>query len=243
MVFRFWKHIAGLLAMMLVVYVVAAAILPQPPASASSVLLLGDSITEGSWRTNRVPYRIPLWKRLRADNHAVDFVGSWRGFHGDYWPLSELLWPWHDLDHEGHWGWETGEVLNRLPAWLQSYPVDIALIHLGSNDIDRGQSVVSTIAELSDIIRLLRDKNDNVVILLAQIIPIRGVDVTQYNKAIAELAQTLKSDQSPLIVVDQHSGYELAQHNYDKYHPNDKGAQRISDIWYAALRDHLPGVQ
>jgi len=230
-------------ALILAIYAAAAAVLPQRQASAISVLLLGDSITEGHWRTTRVPYRLPLWKRLRADNHAVDFVGSWRGFRGDFWPLGELLWPWHDLDHEGHWGWETGEVLSRLAEWLRGYPVDIALVHLGSNDIDRGQSVVSTIDELSEIISLLRDKNDRVVILLAQIIPIRGIDVTEYNKAIAKLAQTLKSDQSPLVVVDQHSGYDIAQYNYDKYHPNKKGAQRIADIWYTALRDYLPDRQ
>lgn len=242
MVFRFYKHIFAAVALMLIAYAVVAAILPLRPASASSVLLLGDSITEGSWRTTRVPYRLPLWKQLRANNHAVDFVGSWRGFQGDYWPLGELLWPWHDLDHEGHWGWETGEVLERLPEWLQGYQIDIALVHLGSNDIDRGQSVESTIAELTEIIGLLRDKNNQVVILLAQIIPIRGVDVTPYNNAIAELPQTLGSEASPMVIVDQHSGYNLALHNYDKYHPNEKGAQRIANIWYGALRDYLPAL-
>ena len=240
MVFRFRKHIAGTLALMLVIYLVAAAVLPQRTASATSVLLLGDSITEGAWRANRVPYRLLLWKQLRKNNHAVDFVGSWRGFHGDFWPLGELLWPWHDLDHEGHWGWETGEVLNRLPGWLQGYPVDIALVHLGSNDIDRGQSVVSTIDELTGIIGLLRDKNNRVVILLAQIIPIRGIDVTEYNNAITELAPALSNEHSPIVIVDQHSGYNLAVHNYDKYHPNKMGAQRMAEIWYLALRDYLP---
>jgi len=229
---RLWLPVFGflVLAMTLTLKV------PRPPEGAPRVLLLGDSITQGALHANRIPYRVPLWRSIREEYLHVNFVGSTRAFHRGRWPLGLFRYPRIDPHHEGHWGWESGEILEALPDWLPQYDFDIVLIHLGSNDIDRGQSVVSTIEEIEAIIELLREKNSAVHILLAQIIPMRGVDVTEFNAAIASSVASQNTETSPVLLVDQYSGYDVDQFNYDKYHPNKLGAERMAERWLSVMR-------
>ena len=125
---------------------------------------------------------------LRNGDYNVDFVGSQRGFDG---PVSDDLKDF-DLDHEGHWAWEAGDIERNLSNWLNGYTPDIVLLHAGTNDIDRGQSHSSTISELDSIIDILRNKNPSVVVLLAKIIPMQNRDTADFNEFIESFAASKK---------------------------------------------------
>ena len=207
-----------------------------PSANPTRIMPLGDSITQGNTQHNS--YRRPLWLELRKAGYNVDFVGSTReNFKGPS-PLSDF-----DPDHEGHWGWRVDEVLERIDGWLRISEPDIVLIHLGNNDLTRGQSLESTIEELRQLIQRIRAVNPRVKLLIAQIIPCGNkARIQQLNKLIGNLARRTNTQESPIVVVDQFSGFnpKAGVDTYDGCHPSGVGEQKMASRWFAALKKVLP---
>ncbi|MCU0549613.1 MAG: SGNH/GDSL hydrolase family protein [Leptolyngbya sp. Prado105] len=199
--------------------------------SGTRIMPLGDSITQADRYRNS--YRRPLWLKLREAGYDVNFVGSTRSHYLGNPPNSDF-----DQDHEGHWGWQADEVLAQLDRWTEQAKLDIVLIHLGTNDILRGQSFDSTIAELRSVIQTLRKRNPNLKILLAQLIPSQNAEALtqQFNQQIFVLARSLNSKTSPVILVDQFSGFNVSQDTYDGLHPNESGEQKMANRWFQALQ-------
>lgn len=203
-----------------------------------NILPLGDSITQGSYRQDS--YRRPLWHLLQQQGYTVNFVGSLETNSGGVSPNPDF-----DLDHEGRWGWRVDEILNgrigqgKLSDWLQTYTPDIALVHLGTNDIVHPNSVESTLDELDQVIDVLRADNPNVTILLAQLIPNSYPDVNQriqvLNTRMVELAANKTQPTSPVQVVDHHSGFDHITDTYDGVHPNESGITKMAQVWAEAL--------
>lgn len=189
------------------------------------ILPLGDSITQGG--NGHPSYRRNLAFILQGAGYNVDFVGNERSSFG------------FDSDHEGHWGWEAGELEQKLSGWLNNYTPDIVLLHAGTNDVSRGQSYSGTIGEIGRIIDTLRKKNSKVVILLAKIIPMRSKDTADFNQHVESLAASKNTSNSPVIIVDQYSGYSASSNNYDNYHPNASGEEKMARKWFNALRHYL----
>ncbi|MCC0175772.1 hypothetical protein I4641_02100 [Waterburya agarophytonicola K14] len=196
-------------------------------------MLLGDSITQGDKERNT--YRRPLWQKLEeADFTTVDFVGSQTENSDGPNPNPDF-----DLDHEGHSGFRTDEILLQLDDWVESAQPDVVLIHLGTNDILQVQSAESTVDELGQVIDTLRDENPNVTIFLAQIIPTinNNDELLALNEQIPVLAEEKDLEDSPIIVVDQFSGFSLADDTYDSIHPNSDGEDKIAEQWFAGLSE------
>jgi len=214
---------------------------PSELARSACILPLGDSITQSD--ASHVSYRYWLWDKLRGSGTGFDLVGSLRtNFGGSPAFPSDAF----DRDHEGHWGFRVDEVRDRLREWLGAYPVGIALVHLGTNDLIQGQSIDGTIAELGAVIDLLRQKNPQIAILLAQVIPTTydaNDALTQLNARIPALAQSKTSARSPVLVVDQSSGFDRAADTFDGVHPNERGEKKMAERWYAALRPLLQGAR
>ena len=120
----------------------------------ATVLPLGDSITNGG--NSRPSYRRELWHKLEQAGYNVDFIGSENSFFGNGPPVSEQDF---DLDHEGHWAQEAGFVADNIDTWLVGYTPDIVIMHLGTNDFERGQSISSTLTEFEQIFESLREDN------------------------------------------------------------------------------------
>ncbi len=205
-----------------------------------SILPLGDSITASS--SSYLSYRYYLWTQLVADGTAFDFIGTEDTNRGSTpnWP--DFAGQQFDRDHEGHSGRRVDQINQTLPGWLNGYTPDIALVHLGTNDLLQGQSASSTADELRTTIALLRQDNPDVTIFLAQILPIEPVSastIDDYNNRVANLASELSTAQSRIIVVDQHTGFSINHHLRDGIHPNTAGEQQMADRFYDALADFL----
>jgi acyl-CoA thioesterase I len=198
------------------------------------IMPLGDSITQGD--RNHNSYRRSLWFKLREAGYDVNFVGSTRSNY-----LGNAPNPDFDQDHEGHWGWEADEVLAQIDGWTEQAKPEIVLIHLGTNDILRGQSFESTIAELRSLIQTMRKRNPNLKILLAQLIPSQGSETLtqQFNQQIFVLARSLNSKDSPVILVDQFTGFNVSRDTYDGLHPNESGEQKMANRWFQTLQTVL----
>jgi lysophospholipase L1-like esterase len=199
---------------------------------------LGDSITEGG--TPALSYRFHLDSLLHRGGYPFDFVGSLHGTHYD--TAAATTW---DSDHDGHFAWEAWRILPQIGGWARTYRPDIVLMHLGTNDIihyqpaDTMTVVNSTIGVLGAIIDTLRSVNPQIAVFIAQIIPdVYGSNrrfFDSLNTRIPTLAATKSTLASPVIVVDQNTGFNWATDLDDSYHPNASGASKMAAKWYAAL--------
>lgn len=218
-----------------------AVLLVAPATARVSVLPLGDSITRGDYDAASAngSYRSYLAEELVAGGFDVDFVGSTT--FPTYTRFS------FDQDHDGHGGYTTGMLLSYneaepLKAWMAAYgPPDVVLLMIGTNDALLQVDLDQRLANLRGIVAQLRGRSPNVAILLAKLPPTANAlrntqQIEPYNSALPALAQALSTDRSPIIVVDQYSGYDGVRDNGpDGIHPGRTGMQKIAARWRAAL--------
>lgn len=202
------------------------------------IMPLGDSITgsPGCWRSI-------LWNRLQNSGYTnIDFVGT-LGPQGCGQP--------YDGDNEGHGGALVTTVAdqNQLPAWLSATRPDIVLMHFGTNDVWSNRATSTILAAYGKLVDQMRVSNPAMRILVAQIIPMApstcgecGQRVVALNDTIPGWAASKSTPQSPVVVVDQWTGFSTASDTYDGVHPNAAGDQKMSDRWYPALTAALNGV-
>jgi lysophospholipase L1-like esterase len=230
----------------LVATLVAALLLaarPAPTATAAGavpvrIMPLGDSITgsPGCWRAL-------LWNKLQSNGFTnIDFVGTQ--------PPQGCGVP-YDGDNEGHGGALASGIVSQgqLPGWLAATNPNIVLMHLGTNDVWNGQSQTAILASYSTLVGQMRANNPNMTVLVAQIIPMNPTNCTMCAQGVVNLdaaipawAASLSTTQSPIVVVDQWTGFNDATDTVDGVHPNDSGNQKMSDRWYPALASAVGGT-
>lgn len=196
-----------------------------------NILPLGDSITDSY--AGRPSYRRTLWKLLVDADYTVDFVGNESTTNIDS-SFQDF-----DLNHEGHPGWEAGEIDSQINEWLTNITPDIVLLHIGTNDLDRGQSNQSTLNEIDSLIQKLRIKNPNMAIFMAKIIPMRNFDTASFNTLLNQFVAEKTTNSSPIFIVDQYTGFDANTDNYDNYHPNEIGENKIATKWFEALQNYF----
>lgn len=208
----------------------------QPPR----LLQLGDSITNGDPHS----YRFRLYNRITDAGLNYQYVGTQNsnpaGYSGNW-----------NMIHEGHNGYTTRDVNLSMAGWLQSYGVDMALIHLGTNDILNiakenlpNSELALSESNMQNIIDQLRSQNPSVRVYVAQIIPIFSSTLNQqkveslvsdWNVRLQTLAGKLSTSQSPVAIVNMHN--QLQQSDLtDGIHPNQSGATKMADRWFDALQ-------
>ncbi|KUP95391.1 cellulose binding domain-containing protein [Thermobifida cellulosilytica] len=202
------------------------------PGGPVRIMPLGDSITgsPGCWRAL-------LWRDLTAAGYPdVDFVGS-RSGDGCGFP--------YDHEHEGHGGMLVTNLAGsgQLSAWLSAADPDIVLMHFGTNDVWSSRPTQAVLDAYSTLVAQMRAHNPSVTVLVAQIIPMDSArscatcaqGVQDLNAAIPGWAADVSTPRSPVIVVDQWTGFSTATDTYDGVHPNASGDAKIAQRWLEAL--------
>jgi acyl-CoA thioesterase I len=199
------------------------------------IMPLGDSITgsPGCWRAL-------LWQDLVDNGFSdIDFVGT---LPGDGCGFD------YDSENEGHGGILATNMAdqNQLPPWLEATNPDIVLMHLGTNDVWSNLSPDTILAAYTTLVEQMRASNPRMEVLVAQILPMTPENCTEcaqrvvaLNEAIPDWAASLSTEQSPITVVDQWTGFDTATDTYDGVHPNDSGIRKIADRWYPTLTEAL----
>jgi lysophospholipase L1-like esterase len=203
------------------------------------IMPLGDSITagQGCWRAY-------LWNKLQTNGYTnIDFVGS-----VDSGGCSLAF----DSNCEGHGGIAATGMANnnQLPPWLDAAKPDIVLMHLGTNDMwGSFIPLADKLTAFTTLVGQMRANNPNMKIIVAQIIPMSAsacstcpADVVTLNNAIPGWAAGLTTSTSPIVVVDQWTGFNADTDTLDGVHPNDAGDQKMSEKWYPALAAFLSGT-
>ncbi|HEY8945483.1 MAG TPA: SGNH/GDSL hydrolase family protein [Polyangiaceae bacterium] len=216
------------------------------------IMPLGDSITAASC------YRPKLWKKLSDAGFEVDFVGTRTG-NGCPEPAPAGF----DADNEGHGCYLVTHLLrdsgarpsgctedpyagnsSDLARWFDSQAPDVVLMHFGTNDIWNGIAHDQILEAYTVILNQLRARNPTVKVFVAQIIPLRpnAAMPDQYTAAIELLNDAIPgwvsvntTEASPVRVVDQNTGYDVADFS-DGVHPTPAGAERMAQRWFEAIR-------
>jgi lysophospholipase L1-like esterase len=234
-------NLYAFLAALLAAITVGVAVPSESAAAPVRIMPLGDSITAGPgcWRA-------VLWHRLQTAGYTnIDFVGSVADGGCNYGYA-------YDGDNEGHGGFSATGIAdqNQLPPWLAAARPDVVLMHLGTNDMWGGFIPTSSVlAAYTKLVGQMRASNPNMKILVAQIIPMNppgcttcAASVVALDNAIPGWAAGLTTAQSPIVVVDQWTGFNAATDTGDGVHPNDAGFQKMGDRWYPPLAQVLNGV-
>jgi len=195
------------------------------------ILCIGDSITQGgnTARPMELTYRLPLQAMLRTAGVPFDFIGTrHRGLDPDArWPAG------FDDDHEGYYGMRTAVVRDRVERALPALaPPDVALVHLGTNDMDRPGAVARPLA---DIVAELRERNPRVVVLVGHV-TLTGWRAMMMRWRVTQLTGLLDTPQSPVIAVNHHRGWRQDSDTFDGVHPNPWGQHKMAEAWFNAMR-------
>jgi len=215
------------------------------PLEPVTIMPLGGSITEG--RSSATCYRRYLDGMLRRAGHMVDFVGS-RTRHDNNRVAPDSY--QYDYDHEGNWGKTSGWIAEHVGELAGNSTPDIAVLHMGTEDLLAGtgttdSAIENAVANIERTIAALRAVNGEVKIVLAQIIPTRSRDVAHpdtavraLNVAIAKLAATTTTKTSPVVLVDQYSGFDAhSDLSEDGVLPSAAGARKMARRFFTAIDD------
>ena len=218
------------------------------------IMPLGDSTTAV------VCYRAKLWQKLQtAGKTNIDFVGTEKSVG-----CSDGVPTTFDPDNEGHSCYIVSNIINLgmkpsctgldymsdstdLARWFDNQMPDIVLMHFGTNDVWNGYGPTQILAAYKAILDKLRTRNANVKLFVAQIIPLapdtsKDFDalVKALNSAIPQWASDNSTTASPIVVVDQFTGYVVATDSQgDHVHPNPTGSDKIAQKWFDAIQGLL----
>lgn len=210
---------------------------PTPLPTILRLIAIGDSITQE--KSGFASWRCYLWEKLNSDQSLPEFVFVGSQKHPDSGTDHACPYSGFTNDNEGHWGWTTDEVLNVLRATATGSDADVAVIHMGTNDINRGHSNESTVNEIGEMINVLRSVNPKVRVFVAGLIPnVRdNVDhlIRDLNNRIKIFAPAKSTEESPVIFVDQYSGFNPDTDLRDRIHPSSSGNQKMAQKWYEAI--------
>ena len=214
------------------------------------IACIGDSITQG--RGGDKPeqsYRYPLWKILVDNDIKHTFVGSMnKGFEStptypDYkgQTFSNI--------NEGHWGWPTVNVNNKLAAWAEKYPgLDVAIIQLGTNDkriykkqgLSQEDGIKESLKEYRRIIEILRKRNPKVIIIFGECMHAWD-PFPPMNKGLKDIAKELSTADSPIAVAELSKGWisdpkHKETDTIDWVHTSVRGDKKMADKFWAVLK-------
>lgn len=243
---RYWR-LAGIFVS------VAIALLVWPKTGSAQplyILPLGDSITQGG-RADRpeYTYRYPLYCQLIQKGYNVDFIGSLdQGLDPDATWLDCPTGPF-DRDHEGHYGWKTAQIRDRLDNWLPTYPSppDLVLIHLGTNDQSAQDYHTAIVEPLQEIIQMLRAANPQVVILIGHLNFNAGAAL-EIRPLVEEMAHKMSTPTSPVVTVHHYQGWQANpdaanSDTFDWVHPNPQGQEKMAQHWFKSMQPYLKKLQ
>jgi hypothetical protein len=153
---------------------------------------------------------------------------------------------------EGHSGWNSSQIASGLPGWLQQTHPDIVVMHAGTNNFWNGASqsdISATLADYTTMVNAMRADNPNMKIIVAQIIPMDYTSATlaasnALDDAIPSWASSKTTTQSPIVVVDLRTGFDMNAYYADaaKVHPNSAGSKWMADRVFPILESMLGGV-
>jgi len=216
------------------------------------ILPLGNSITAGTdgdppQEGLRIAYRFTLYSLLTSAGYDFDFVGhGWSGY--DIFP---------DANHGGIPGtrdqylvrllqdgyderWEVQITPGGQP-YLDVYPADIILLHIGTNDITHGEGTSPvSVAQILDQIDSWEVRTGNrAIVFVARILnrKVYSLETTQFNNNVAAMVAARNDPDIMMVDIENGAGINyLTDMQDDGIHPYESGYTKMGQKWFEAIQ-------
>jgi len=214
---------------------------PQTAPANIRIMAVGDSITHGNTFQFAQSYRKPLTEKLIANSCQFEMTGSQTGNH---------LHNSYIAPHEGYNGHSADEILfghndiagnnEGISVTVARYQPSVVLLHIGTNDIVRQESISNTVSEIDQIISIALSANSAPAVLVANVIPYyrfpsTGISVKALGDQIEAYVRQLNNPR--VVLVDVRSGFQQSMMLGDGIHPNPAGEQYIANQFFDAYRN------
>ncbi|GGU21275.1 hypothetical protein GCM10010244_54770 [Streptomyces coeruleorubidus] len=115
--------------------------------------------------------RGPLWEKLAADGHPLDFVGTVRGGSMS------------DPDNEGHSGYKIHQIAALADASLTRYRPNVVTLMIGTNDLNENYQVSTATARLRSLVTQITGAAPDATVLVASLVVSTSGSEEQYRAA------------------------------------------------------------
>jgi lysophospholipase L1-like esterase len=217
-----------------------------PVGSLLKIMIVGDSITQGS--AGDFSWRYRLDKQLTTAGVRFDLVGT----RDDLFDNIENVQGSQayadrdfDRDHDAVWGGSLHEAKDQIREHVSTTRADVLLILLGTNDLTFFSDAPHSEQDLRTLIANARAANAQLSFVLGRVLPKRAADATfvaaaqDLNTRLVTLASSLTTTSSPITIARTDEGYDTTLDSYDGVHPNASGEQRIAAAFSDALSTAL----
>jgi lysophospholipase L1-like esterase len=205
----------------------------QPPAR---VLLVGDSVTQGS--AGDWTWRYRLWEHLGDE---VDLVGPDQTVSGPPPgpPTLDYADPDFDRDHAARWGRSFEDTDWTVTQLVEVFHPDVVVELLGINDaLWRGEPAPVLLDRAAAFVEQAQAADPDVDVVLGELPQAWYAAVPAYDAGLAEIADDLSTDDSRVVVADAPADFTKDVDTYDPVHPSARGEVKIA----AAVADALAGL-
>lgn len=242
-------------------------------ANSMKIMALGDSITEGFIISSgpSVSYRKEFVRLLSEQSCSFDMVGSKKDNRPatDFNQSSLPELGNQDTDHEGYSAITADQLLIATPNSLRrgsagvtaaalTYQPDVVLLHIGSNDMNNGDTVTNAVDEIQQIIDRIHAEHNAAIVFVANLIPWADTIVAGNNNtpgAVEALGDAIeiagflnKTDTQGnklVYLVDvrneilnpPRSAFDISLLDSDLIHPNPAGELYIAEAFVKAIED------
>jgi lysophospholipase L1-like esterase len=212
----------------------------DPVPTPTRVVLLGDSVTQGS--AGDWTWRYRLWQHLSASGADVDLVG----------PRDDLLDPdtatfgsqeyvdrHFDRDHAARWAMRLADLQPPVGDLVGRHRPDVVVELLGINDlVGTGASPSEVEDGLSDLVTDSRAVHPGVDVVLGELPQVWFEGVSELNSRLADLAERLDTDSSRVVTAATGQGLVEGVDTYDPAHLSATGEVKVA----AAVADALAAL-
>ena len=226
----------------------------QPSGGSVRIMIVGDSISEGSSGDYTWQYR--LYEHLRADGVSPQMVGPYNWLFNNVTNVDgdcSYADPRFENAHDARWGMTLFSEKAVIGGKVATYRPSYLLVLLGLDDIYwYGVSQSGMAANLKSFIAAARAARPRIRIVLGlippdihqQTDPAFAASIASYNQTISSTAAQLSTIASPIAVAQDGTDINVAADLWDGTHPNANGEVKIAAGFADVLasRFHLGGA-
>jgi fibronectin type 3 domain-containing protein len=215
----------------------------QPSGGSPRLMVVGDSISQGS--SGDYTWRYRLYEHLVANGLTPQMVGPYNWLFNNVTSVQgdcTYADPVFETAHDAVWGRMLADEMATIQAEVGASQPDYLLVLIGINDLAFGRTdVPGTEANLKTFVANARAANPNLRIVLGDLLPKLAMTstlasaVTQYNTDLPTIASQLSTASSPVVVVDDASAIDPSADLWDGTHPNANGEVKIAAGFANAL--------
>jgi hypothetical protein len=186
---------------------------------------------------DRISYRYKLFQLLSSAGYDFDFVGS--EYSGGNYLGSEYDdnagFPGitdDQLDHLINTGYNQRDGIQETPGpYLNYYPADIILLHIGTNGLTTDPS------DVEDILDDIRFYDSDVYILVARIINRKTYHAatTIFNDNVEAMVEARNDNRIIMVDMENGAGINYSTEMVDDLHPSQAGYDKMALVWFDAL--------